>query len=193
MTRERYTRTVRNLMGQQFDRLTVAERAGSDRHRHTLWLCKCVCGGHKVVKATDLLRGAVRSCGCLRREREEPGIRSRPRGEAEDRAYNSYRSAKYRCRNRRDPWYGGGGVQFLVRSFQEFLADVGLPPPGTSIDRINNDGHYQCGNLKWSTPLEQARNRRPPKRKRRSALADILRYQAALERAAAQTSPRSAP
>jgi hypothetical protein len=68
-----------------------------------------------------------------------------------------------RCYSRHKGWhnYGGRGIEVRFKSFQDFFADVGpRPSPELSIDRINNDGHYEPGNLRWATRAEQMRNRR---------------------------------
>ncbi len=60
--------------------------------------------------------------------------------------------------------YGGRGIRVCDewrKSFSVFLAHVGpKPSPSHSIDRIDPNGHYQPGNVRWSTPKEQQRNRR---------------------------------
>jgi hypothetical protein len=57
------------LAGRQFGRLSVlrgAERAGKSGHRY--WWASCTCGREVMVLGSDLARGRIGSCGCLRRE-----------------------------------------------------------------------------------------------------------------------------
>mgnify|MGYP007121549082 CR=1 FL=1 len=56
------------LKGQQFGRLLVVDRAGSDKAKNATWRCRCDCGKEKVVSSRDLITGDTRSCGCLQRE-----------------------------------------------------------------------------------------------------------------------------
>ena len=55
------------------------------------------------------------------------------------------------------PWYDNCKV------FHQYIIEILGPRPtlSHSLDRINNNGNYEPGNLKWSTPLQQTKNRRP--------------------------------
>lgn len=82
------------------------------------------------------------------------------------REYNSWHSMKARCYRPSHPmyeYYGARGIRVCkrwYRSFENFLADMGPRPEGTSIDRIDNDGHYTPSNCRWATPTDQRANRR---------------------------------
>ena len=51
--------------GQRFNMLTVVSKAPSEG-RHNMWLCRCDCGNHTVVRASVLVKGHTKSCGCYR-------------------------------------------------------------------------------------------------------------------------------
>lgn len=81
------------------------------------------------------------------------------------REYQSWKSAKNRCANPKTLGYhryGGRGIRMCAawqNSFSAFLADMGLRPAGTTLDRERNDGNYEPGNCRWATPKQQSANR----------------------------------
>jgi hypothetical protein len=88
----------------------------------------------------------------------------RTHGMSKTTEYRIYEDAKRRCRNpqRRDyHLYGGRGIEFRFASFEDFYSKLGeRPSKNHSLDRIENSGHYETGNVKWSTAKQQAANRR---------------------------------
>jgi len=81
------------------------------------------------------------------------------------RTYAAWSGMIDRCtneKNKRYASYGGRGIFVCVSwsNFFNFVRDMGLCKEGLSLDRIDNDGNYNPRNCKWSTPKEQANNKR---------------------------------
>ena len=60
---------VKDLTGMVFNRYTVKSFINIDRWGNSVWLCECICGKSKEVKAYNLNNGHSQSCGCLNQER----------------------------------------------------------------------------------------------------------------------------
>lgn len=146
-----------DLTGQVFGRLTVLGFAG---RRH--WYVQCECGNLKKTSSSNLVRLAVRSCGCL--HSEILGEKNKTHGLNRAPEVIAFNHAKDRClnhRNRSFGLYGGRGIEFRFASFNEFFQEVGTRPSNRhSIDRINTNGHYEVGNVRWATHKQQCSNRR---------------------------------
>lgn len=75
-----------------------------------------------------------------------------------------WRSMISRCHDPRSKaysQYGGRGITVCDqwRTYENFVADMGLRPEGMSIDRINNDEGYYPENCRWATRSEQQKNK----------------------------------
>jgi hypothetical protein len=111
----------------------------------------------------------VVSCGCKHRQNCADGRATHGllrHGEMPS-EYRAFHNARNRCTNPKTAFYkdyGGRGIEFRFNSFQEFIDHIGFKPsPRHSIDRIDNDGHYEAGNVRWATPSQQAHNHRKNK------------------------------
>ena len=150
-----------DLTGRRFGRWTVIDYVGGSK-----WLCVCDCGARANVAGGNLRAGKSRSCGCVRIEKITKHGMSRTK------EYGAWTNAKMRCLNpnhRQFPDYGGRGISFYPEwqsSFTAFFAHAGFSPPGTSLDRIDNNRGYEPGNIRWADAKTQAQNQRPPKKRK---------------------------
>lgn len=163
-----------DLTGKKFGRLTVSERAINKANTKwkTYWHCTCDCGATIIVIGAHLKNGNTSSCGCLQRElvatRSAKHLASKRGSKTPE--YESWSAMRTRCVNsKRRDWkdYGGRGIKVCDRwmnSFENFLADMGLRPAETSLDRINVDGDYEPSNCRWATATEQRGNQRKAKK-----------------------------
>lgn len=149
-----------DLQNKTFGLWTVQEFAFADKNGKAMWMCVCKCGNRKLVNGQNLLNGVSTNCGC-----QGGGFRH---GQSRSAEYMAYYGARRRCdddpkaRGYKD--YAGRGIKFKFSSFEEFFAEVGpRPGPEYSVDRIDNNGNYEKGNLRWATDKQQMNNRRVKK------------------------------
>ena len=151
---------LKDMTGQSFGRLTVVRREGTyPGTKQAQWLCRCECGGEKIVLGANLRFGRTKSCGCI------PFKTPTRHGMSGTNIYAAWGAMRSRCENPKNPafkWYGARGITVCERwkTFDNFYADMGDPPPGMSMDRIDNDGNYEPGNVQWASKRQQANNTR---------------------------------
>lgn len=152
--------------GKRFGRLVAMGMCKKIGRKELFWACKCDCGNTHIVVVAQLKKGKTLSCGCLRKIAHSAShlrhgeiVNHCPSME-----YRTYINAKERCENRNSPaykYYGGRGIEFRFASFEEFLACLGRKPSvKLSVDRIDVNGHYEIGNVRWADRITQANNRR---------------------------------
>ncbi len=148
-----------DMTGEIFGSLRIKSLHSRDGRR-TWYNCVCVCGKSFTTRSDRIRRGRVRSCGCINPGRLTHGM-------SRSSTYRCYQSMIQRCYNPNRAvyhHYGGRGIKVCKRwlkSFENFLEDMGEKPLGLSIDRYpNNDGDYKKSNCRWATQSEQLKNRR---------------------------------
>lgn len=157
------------MLGKKFGRLTVISAAlpGKTKGGKNIprWNCDCECGNTKIASGVSLRRLHTRSCGCLWRD----NLRNChvTHGRSKTIEYVVWRNMLARCYSKKTgcyPSYGGRGIKVCEawrKNFARFLSDVGFKPSARhSLDRIDNDGDYEPGNVRWTTLYVQARNTR---------------------------------
>lgn len=123
--------------------------------------CICDCGKEHQLRRSAFVSGITKSCGCItaaknRHLNTKHGMRFSTE-------YRSYIAAKNRCTNPKNDkfhLYGQRGIEFRFNDFNDFFDCLGEKPKGTTLDRIDSNGHYEKGNVRWADNKTQSTNRR---------------------------------
>lgn len=172
-------RPFQDLTGQQFEYWTVVgpheSRLRVGRGTRTMWYCRCVCGTHQWVDATNLKGRVSTNCGCKRTYVAGKGSpaalgaskANRTHGMSGRRLYTVWARMKQRCYDPNDAgykYYGAQGIK-VCDSWQEFnpFAEWALNNGYTdtlTIERHNVKGDYCPENCCFIPKDKQNRNTR---------------------------------
>ena len=153
-----------DMTGQEYGELKIISRA-ENLGGMTAWLCECSCGKRKIIRGSDIRYGRARSCGHLISESTKERLTTH--GGKHTRLYNIWCGMKRRCNNANDeryPVYGGRGINVCdewsedFSAFREWALHNGYNDTLT-IDRIDANRGYEPDNCRWTSQLEQVRNR----------------------------------
>lgn len=157
-----------DITGKTFGRLT-ALRFDKYEKEKTYWIFKCACGTEKSQPVSRVKSGVTNSCGCLRLEMLKKATikhgMTRSNIGKKSKVYQAWQNMILRCEYNKSKHfhrYGGRGIKVCLRwrsSFNAFFEDMGEPPDGFSLDRINNDGDYEPANCRWASQKMQVSNR----------------------------------
>jgi hypothetical protein len=172
-----------NLINQKFERLLVIKKSKNTQKGRTLWICLCDCGNIVEVVGYALKSGNTKSCGCYNSEQAykrafkhgfSPNAKS---SKGYSHIYNTWVLIKQRCYNPDNPDYinyGERGISMFAAWINDFDAfnkyveslpetleqfELRTGEKGT-LDRKDNNGNYEPGNLHWASRETQARNKR---------------------------------
>lgn len=154
-------------VGDLIGHLRIIRRSSKRPTSKQHWRVNCeACGEYLTVPAHYLVRrpNPKVHCGCLNKTNKT----------IFNQEYRIWIMMRKRCTDEKHvafKHYGGRGIKVCdawfawETGFELFLADMGArPSKGHSLDRIEVDGNYEPGNVRWATAKEQAANTRAAKK-----------------------------
>jgi hypothetical protein len=133
----------------------------------------CFCGKTFITSISNIKSGHARSCGCLRtklRKTPNPKFLNLTHGLSGNRFYIKWKSIKRRINNPNNPSYknyGGRGIKLCdewmnnPKAFIDYCNTLdGCEDESLTLDRRDNNGNYEHGNLRFVNRQIQALNQR---------------------------------
>lgn len=150
------------IVNNRLTQIGLSFRSGGKR-RHAVFECEC--GSRKALDVDHVKSSRTKSCGCWKSEvcRRKSVTHGQARKGNLTQTYRSWRAMRKRCSAKTGHHaerYSkrGIGICHDWDSFDNFLSDMGERPPGTTLERIDNDKGYDKENCCWASKHTQVRN-----------------------------------
>jgi hypothetical protein len=165
----RWSRDGRVFAGKVFGSWTVLSPDLETMSGALYAKCRCVCGTERAVSLRMMECGRSTQCkGCGARQTAAKHGRLVLSDPEDGVLQKRVGSMRQRCTNPKDASYknyGGRGIEFRFASVKEAVDYIkqALSAPtyrGLDLDRKDNNGHYEPGNLRLVTRSVNARNTR---------------------------------
>lgn len=144
-------------IGKRFGRVSIiAQPIGG-----TAIMGRCDCGDERPYYMSNLKTQKEPMCPeCRAQTRPAKGASGKHP------LFNTWKAMIQRCENPLHTWYpryGGRGISICQKwrnDFYAFVTDVGERPAGKTLDRIDGNGNYEPGNVRWADGKTQQNNRK---------------------------------
>lgn len=166
MSEEAKIKREKNI-GLKYGKLTILGFSFNDKRHRFYAICLCDCGNETIVDFYKLKTGHTSSCGCLiidtliRRNKEVLSVHNL----SHHPMYSIWKNQMKRCLDKKNKDYvnyGGRGIKCIwtLREACKWYDQNNKPKPNDTLDRINNDGHYEQNNVRWASMYVQNINKR---------------------------------
>lgn len=151
---------AQDLVGSQFGSLTIMSRTTQDSGYNLRVEVRCMrCSGRHFARFHNI-RKRPGTAACPHCNGRKPVL-------VPEWLYHRCQAQLARCTNPKSESYeryGGRGIEFRFSSANEaahwVAANLGVPDRAMQLDRIENNGHYEPGNLRWVTAIGNQNNTR---------------------------------
>lgn len=148
------------LLGAQFGSLTICSRTVQDSGSNLRVEVECARCGVRHFARFHNARKRPNTAACPHCNGRQPVL-------VPEWLYQRCQAQMDRCRNPNSSAferYGARGIKFRFPSANDaanwIAANLGVPDRAMQLDRLDNNGHYEPGNLRWATRVGNQNNTR---------------------------------